>query len=137
MNFLALPPPINSRRFALSPAGLCSQVISRILPLMSPAEITSAAACCTALSAADTKTSVLSLFLSFGSDSARSTTIATRHSVSSWAAAGRESAIFIGISNQYERREGNCASGEASSDTVGQFVRWPSCRIIGALLEGL
>src|SRR5690348_10507970 len=80
-----------------------SQWASKVFPETSPEESTSAAGCRTALSAEETNTSVLSF-------SPRSSTTATRHSVSIWAAGERDSVVFI-VKNQYERGEGNRASG--------------------------
>ena len=79
--FLALPPPINIRRFAFRPAGLCSRAISSILPVTSPEAMRSAAASSTALSSVW----ICGLCLSDLSPllfSAASSTGTTRHSVS-------------------------------------------------------
>src|SRR5437764_5172291 len=86
---LDLPPPTSSRRLALSPAGACSQVVSKFLAVTSPEETIALAACKTTLSEVETNKSVFSF-------SPRSRTTATRHSVSTAAGEERESVIFIG-----------------------------------------
>ena len=78
----ALPPPINSKRLAFSPCGLCNSAISSILPVTSPEAMRSAAASCTARSSVwicGLCFSDLSPLLLF---SAASVTATTRHSVS-------------------------------------------------------
>src|ERR1700746_989300 len=103
--FLALPPPSSSNRFALSLAGLCSSVVSKILPVTSPLAITSVAASRNALSLLATKVS----FLSF---SPRSSTIATRHSDSTSAGAEKERLVFIVLRFQYPLQDGESATCE-------------------------
>ena len=61
--FLALPPPMRSRRLAFSPAGRCSSVVSNALPVTSPLAITSLAASRTAASAHSTDGAGLSFSL--------------------------------------------------------------------------
>src|SRR5262249_8910816 len=113
-NFLLLPPPSNNRRLVFTPLGLCSNVVSNDLPVISPLAMTSAAACCTFLSATLTKISVLSF-------SPRSKTTATRHSVSTSAEGEKERVVFISfVFIQYRRRSANCARSDQESKCLSK-----------------
>src|SRR3954464_10338026 len=118
--FLALPPPIKSRRLALSPAGLCRRTVSKILPVTSPDAIRSAAAATTAASELSTPGA--------GFLSPVSMTVTARHSVSSWDGAEVFRSIFIGIANLYfyhgdtESRRAQLRFSRAHDGLTGFFV---------------
>ena len=65
-SLLALPPPRSNSRFAFNFAGLCSSVVSKVLPVTSPPAITSAAASLTAASEVSIETWGAWFFLAAG-----------------------------------------------------------------------
>src|SRR5436305_14686942 len=94
---MAFPPPRNSSSFAFRAPGLCSNTVSKILPVTSPDAIRSAAAPTTAGSELSTPGA--------GFLSPVSMTVTARHSVSIWEGEEVFSAIFI-LVKTYHRAQG-------------------------------
>src|SRR5271165_1009417 len=94
----AFPPPMSSRRLALSPAGLWRSVVSRALPVTSPEAIRSAAAERTTESSVRSCGCGLSL-APFADFPEESTTATTRHSVSSCEGGAVASLMFMMFSS--------------------------------------